>query len=96
MLEHLAAVWERTGTEPARLRDAPDLPVDMTWLWADFLQLHNSRGSTGYGPAPITFTDLAAWQSVTGLRLRPWQIDAIRRADNAFFASLPKPKGKGQ
>lgn len=96
MLQHLAAVWERTGGEPARLRDAPELPAMLEPLWADFIELHNSRGSTGFGAAPITFADIDAWQRVVGLHLRPWEIAAIRAADNAYFAAMPKPKGSGQ
>lgn len=92
MLEHLAAVWERTGSEPARLRDAPELPLVMEPLWADFLQLHNTRGSSGFGAARISFVDIDAWQRVTGVRLRPWQIEAIRAADNAYFAAQAKAK----
>lgn len=94
-MEHLAAVWDRTGVEPARLRDAPELPVSMLPLWEDFLELHQSRGSTGFGPARIGFADIDAWQRVRGVTLAPWQVDAIRRADEAYLSAISK-RGKEQ
>lgn len=94
MRQHLIGAWERSGKEPARFANAPELPHYLEPLWRDFREMHSSRGSTGFGPAPISFVVIDAWQRVTGIRLKPWQVEAIRRADNAYFASLPKRKGK--
>lgn len=90
-MEHLAQVWDRTGKEPERLRSAPELPVALYPLWDDFLALHRSR-AVGMGTARITFADIDAWQRVTGAVLRPWQIEAIQRADDAFLNSISKRK----
>lgn len=95
-MDHLASAWERSGKEPRRLVEAQELPAGLELLWDDFLELHSARGSTGFGPARITFVDIDAWQRVNGVTLRPWQIEAIRRADNAYLASLPKSKEAGQ
>lgn len=85
-------IYERTGKLPKRLAEAPALPDGCEALWLDFADLHASRGSTGFGPARITFMDLHAWQQVNGRVLSGWQLEAIRRADNAYLDSLPKPK----
>lgn len=90
--EHLLVVYERTGRMPERLANVPALPVGCEQLWLDFSELHASRGSTGFGPARITFLDLYAWGQVNGATLSAWQLEAIRRADNAYLESLPKPK----
>lgn len=89
------AYWEKTGRMPERLANAPALPAGLEYLWNDFTELHVSRGSTGFGAARITYQDLDSWQRVTGARLECWEIDAIRRADNAYLASLPKGKANG-
>lgn len=90
--EHLLSIQRQTGKTPAALANAPSLPVELGQLWADFVDLHSSRGSTGFGPARIMFSDIDAWMRVTGNRLAAWQIAAIRKADDAFMASLPAPK----
>lgn len=91
MREHLANLERITGKTPQRLLDAVTLPDGLFQLWIDFLELHGSRTGTGFGPSRITFADIDAWQRIRGVSLNGWHIDAIRRADDAFMASLPKP-----
>lgn len=94
--EHLESYERQTGQIHPRLAEAPMLPPGCEQLWRDFMDLHGARGFTGFGPARITFVDLDAYQRVQGVRLSPWQIDAIRRADNAYlthYAETHKPKG---
>lgn|GEM_PF-1180188 len=83
--EHLLTHYRRTGVLPAMLANAPELPEGMEVLWNDFLALHGSRGHTMSGPARITFSDIDAYQRVTGASLQPWEINAIRGADNAYL-----------
>lgn len=85
--EHLMLVWERSGQMPKHLAERPDLPDVLEPLWADFLDLHVSRGVGMGGPLPISFTDIDAWQRVTGNRLEGWQLAMIRRADAAYLAT---------
>lgn len=86
--EHLMAAWQRTGRQPAKLANAPAMPIGCGRLWADFLELSHCRGSTQTGAMPITFADLDAWQRVRGVRLEAWEVDAIRRADMAFLKAF--------
>lgn len=90
--DQLMSLQRQTGRVPAELRDAPELPAYAAHVWRDFLDLHASRGSTGFGPARITWQDIACWQSVTGARLLPWEVTALLKLDLAYFDSLPKPK----
>lgn len=85
-VEHYKAIERMTGKPHPRLADAPRLPEGCEALWTWFNELHGSRGSNGFGPSRISFVDIDAWQRVTGLRLAPWELDAIRRADNAYLA----------
>ena len=93
--EHLEAAYRQTGKLPALLADAPRLPMGTEALWRDFLSLHASRGSNGFGLNRIGYLELDAYQRVHGFRFEPWQIDAIQRADAAFItahAAANKPK----
>jgi hypothetical protein len=92
--EHLVSIYRQTGQLPDELANAPALPGCCAGLWGDFLDLHQSRDYRDYGPAPITYRDLDAWQNVTRARLAPWEIAAIKRADREFLkiAAQRKPR----
>lgn len=93
LLAHLQAAWRATGKAPAMLTEAPPLPEGLESLWRAFLELHDSRGSTGWGAARITFVDIDAWQRVTGERIDTRELNLIRKADNLWLAEFaPKPK----
>jgi hypothetical protein len=93
LLAHLQAVERATGKPHPLLANAPPLPVGCKHLWQDFLELHGSRGSTGWGPQRITFSDLHAWQQVNEVRLSAWEIDCIRKTDDLWLSEYaPKPK----
>lgn len=78
-------VQRQTGVTPSELLDAPGLPENCEQLWKDFLELHTSRGSGGFGPSRISFAEIDAFQRVTSTRLPAWQIAAIKRADDMFM-----------
>jgi len=83
--------YERmTGEAHDFMEDAPTLPRGLAPLWNDFIDLHSSRGVGMAGPARITFADIAAWQSVTGSPLEAWEVNAIRKADDAYLATVAK------
>lgn len=67
------------------LLDRPRCPAGCEALWRAFRDLSASRANSGFGPLRITFTEIDAFQRVTGLRLKPWEVEAIRRADRAFI-----------
>lgn len=93
--QHLQAAWERSGVMPAELSLA--LGDGLERLWSDFMALHGSRASTGFGPARIGYAEIDAYQRVIGARFEPWELDAIRAADNAYlvhYAETHKPETK--
>lgn len=92
LIAHLEAAWRQTGVQPDVLANAPELPAGCQALWADFLDLHASRGSNGFGACRITWRDIADWQAVNQVRLEPWELAAIRKADNMWLAEFA-PKG---
>lgn len=79
------AAQRRSRKPHPMLADGPVLPRGCEVLWSDFLELSASRGSTGMGPARIGYHDIDAYQRVQDMKFEPWEIDAIRRADNAFL-----------
>lgn len=43
--------------------------------------MDHARTSNGFGLNPISFTEIDAWQRLSGEMLRPWELRAIRRMD---------------
>lgn len=81
--DHLAVVARVTGR---KLDDnAPKLPREMRYLWRTFVSLHRARGSNGWGPSPIAWSDIDAFCRLTGVALDPWEVEAIRAVDEAFL-----------
>ena len=64
--------------------DGPDLPDELAFLWGYFTELHETR-SGGMGPGPISYSEIDAWQRLTGRELPIWQVKAIKRMDRAFM-----------
>lgn len=42
----------------------------------------------GMGPVPITFSEIVAWQSCSGVALAPWECRAMRTLSFAYLAEL--------
>lgn len=95
--EHLEQVERDSGFRPAEL-DTPDIPEAAEHVWRWFLELSQARGSTGFGPAPLTYQDIAAWARLTGADPSPWEIGVLKRLDVLWLASsVPKgTPGKGK
>jgi hypothetical protein len=74
-----------TGETPQMLLDRPRCPDGCESLWLAFKELHASRCSSGFGPMRITFTEIDAYGRVTGAQFKPWEVEAVRRADRAFM-----------
>ena len=75
-----------------RLENQPPLSVHVEHLWTIYLSLSRSRSYSMSGPLPISFSDIRAWSKETGQTLDPWERRTIFEIDDAYFASLPKPK----
>jgi hypothetical protein len=62
-----------------------DIPVcaERTWLW--FHDLHATRGEGVNGYLPISYLEIAAWSLLSGERLMPWELQAIRALDRRLL-----------
>jgi hypothetical protein len=61
-------------------------------LWHSFLELHQARGGNGFGPNALSFSEIEAWQRLTGRCLTPWELNVMLALDRAYLASIPAPK----
>jgi hypothetical protein len=61
------------------------MPEHGGYLWAAFCELSATRGSTGFGPAPISRHDIHAWEADTFTRLDPWERQTVLAIDRAYL-----------
>lgn len=85
--EHLFAVWKATRRRPPEL-DLPPLPAAGVAVWEWFKALDAARGSNGWGPNPISWADLVAWQQLAGVQLTPWEAETLRALDRERMTQL--------
>lgn len=70
----------------------PPCPPAAAYLWQAFVRLHGRRGSSGMGVDPITWSDLDAFTRLSGLRLTPWEIEAIEELDDLWRTEHAKAR----
>jgi hypothetical protein len=86
---NLESIWEQTGVKPEELQDI-DFPEGAAHIWESFLDLHTSRGMGVNGPNPLTFSDILAWSTLTGLEITPFELNCITALDSLWLSTINK------
>lgn len=74
------------------LEAVPPCPEALAHVMAWFLDLHQARGSSGFGPVPISYEAIDAWNRLTGAAARPWEVALIRRLDQIWLGLWAKQR----
>ena len=87
---HAAQYAAQTGMDPDGALEKfglapPAIPPGGEELWNWFWELGSGRGSSGFGPLPISWGDMAAWARLAGLDMQPWEAAILRRMDAAWL-----------
>lgn len=64
---------------------AAQLPEGLRLVWTIFSDLHETRGSTGFGPAPITYAEIEAYVRLMRWPLEPHHVSLILAMDRAWI-----------
>jgi hypothetical protein len=70
----------------------PEVPVVLRYLvqwWAD---VSEGRSAGGMGMPSLSWTDLAAWSQVAGVRLSMGEAHALLRMDREFLRAAMPPE----
>ena len=81
---HLQRLFVNTGVLPEQLQGR-ECPPQCAHLWDVFRTLgrgHSSSGAGGSGLAPLTQTEVQAWQANHRTRLSSWEVDTLFALDN--------------
>ena len=74
----------------------PPLPPVAVRAWEVFSQVSGTRSSGMGGIGAITYTELLAYQTLTGTTLTPLDVALVREADQAFLSfALARMKSAG-
>jgi hypothetical protein len=76
--------------------DGPPAPEGAEHLWDTFMRISTRRGSTGFGAAPLSWSDLDAFVRMTRCPLSPWEIEVIERLDDLFMAEQARAVKAGK
>ena len=69
-----------------------DIPEEGQHIWAWFWTLNQRRQSGMDGPQPLTYTEIQAWQSSTGVIVRREETAILFGMDNTFLETLAKTR----
>ena len=86
---HLQQAEQALGRPVAELV-GPPIPAELSYLWAWFRSLSNSREQ---GRA-ISFSEIKAWAVLNRYVLEPFELDALRVLDIVFLNSVSRLKAK--
>ena len=96
-LATLESVQRQTGKQPKGL-EGPECPAELWHIWKWFLDLAGARGG-GFGPAPISWSDMMAWSILTWAMPTPQEVDQILALDRLWLKvqedSRPKNRPPG-
>jgi hypothetical protein len=57
------------------------MPAVFNNIYQDFLELNSARSNNGYGPNPISFSEIQAFYSLNRIQPEPWEVFMIRYFD---------------
>src|SRR5690349_20378656 len=74
----------------------PHFPFQLYREWGWFSDLHAARQSSGFGPLPLSYSEMHSYFYLIEEKPNPWQMGLLRRLDGValkHYASL-RPKTK--
>lgn len=78
--DHLLAAYRQTGLLPKKLRELPELPLHLHFVWSLYCELR-----AGMAGESLSFVDIQAYCTLTGLQLKGWELKTLMRLNHAFL-----------
>lgn len=90
LADHIEQIERTTGKRPSEFPDAPEVPDPVQAVWFTFWELSAARGSNGFGPNALTFTEIQAWSDLSDQPLSPWEVRALKVMDAEYLTAAAK------
>lgn len=81
-IDHLKAIQKMTGQPQKELKADAEMPVLAAPVWGWFVKLASKRGSNGFGPSPISYTEMEAFFRLNDIEASPWEVELICKFDD--------------
>ena len=91
--DHLLSVQRQTGFRPEQLNQ-PDFPETLRLPWRYFRYELIGARSSGMGITPISYTEIEAWNRLTGAEITPVEVRIVKALDNKYLAYHNKKAAK--
>jgi hypothetical protein len=88
--QHYAA-WADKSRRPHPDSLGPECPRWLEYVWRWWCELNAARGSSGFGPQPISYGEIAAWAALTHAAPDPFDVECIVALDRCFLNTYAKP-----
>ena len=92
--DHLRYVAKQIGNDS--LYEEPQMPVGGEIYWNWFMQLHAARGSSGFGPSPLSYEDINAWATRMRIYPTPLEVELLKMLDITYLQVILNKKGGGK
>lgn len=94
--DHLLAVKRQIHKTPKELEELTSVkcPPLLHYMWLAFLELNSGRGSSGFGPQPLSYQEIESWARLTRRHLTAWQVQLLKRLDAMYLSKQAKQKDK--
>lgn len=74
----------------------PDLPPLLGHIWAMYTALDCARTGNGFGPNPISYSEMDAYARLSGVTLATWEVNALKRLDLAYLRTLAEERERNE
>lgn len=78
---HLEHIYKQTGKKVGELAREREIPLALLYLWNWFWDL---RASCGFEATYMKYSEILAWEQLTGIKLHQWELDVMKAMDRAF------------
>ena len=83
-------MWRQTGIKPKELEDLIELPEGYHQVWKFFIDLHNARGSNGFGINPISYTEIKSYFDLMQIQAEDYEVTLIKLFDKEVLNAYEK------
>lgn len=86
MRQHLTIIWQQTGKKPEQL-ETMKCPALLAHIWQWFLELNQARQYSEMGAMSITFSEILAWSTLSGVSPEPYEVRVLKQLDNVALTT---------
>jgi hypothetical protein len=66
----------------------PEFPMAAMYLWRAYHRMRGRKGGNGFGVSPLEWSDIEAFNRMSGMRLLPWEVTMIEKMDDLWLRSM--------